>query len=1243
MSRSRYSGLLGFGWLGGCLGVFLCTVAWTTSVGAAPWVLTPDTTPAVSNADTVKLWTLVNQTDAATSFYVESAKATDVKVAAGGGIYTAGYRDIGTSTGDEILATLHQADGSQLWETVVPGGTDRNVPVRIALDGSGNVYLTAVYYGTGATAKVLVAKLDASGSVLCSDNATVGVPEGILASTTATYILATVPNGTAPTTRDIDVLSVDTANCTLTSIYSPTSAGDDRAVAMAFDDPASPTVLYVLGTTDITTTDNTGRVDRGDVRIFKYNLSTGADVAWGQALDTVNSNHRDQAVALDVAGGDPYVIFDRQGLDTQFNWTFNAQTHRIDQATGASLWMSTVSAPPTPLASYSGAYARAIRVKAADGVYVALQTAATSNKNVAMVKYDLNGQEVWRSAADYDVGDDDDAVAIEVDTPDEVYIAATQGDAVGSAGHDIAILHYETGGILFDTFVVNSANDDRAGAIALGLDGGTQTTVQVVGGGDSKIPAQSAHGGAFTIVKLGHALADLTTSVSSLPASAVSDGMMTIQSLVTNVLDSTVGKLLSVTSAFDVNFYFATTPTDPSPIPVSASPARQLTSLASGATDNSSVTLTIPSVATLTPGNYYLMAKVDVANAIVERDESNNSWVSASTVQIVDPPDLQPTALNGAPANAVAGSTLSLTYDVNNTRTQPPASAFTQSFVLVPAGGGVDIPLTGTSAISQSADLSALASHGTLTGVAASVTIPAQTVAGNYELDVIVDSTSVIAESNETNNRLTIRPAITVDPIPDLTVSLVGYDLGATIGTQMSVSDQVQSADAATSGTPFNVSYYLSSDTVIDPGTDTLLLNGGSSPRTIGTVVSPGTPNSATVLVDIPGSVSAGVYYLGAIVDSGNTIAESNETNNTIVSSTQISVGLAAGQSGAVPDLMMTSVSSPTSVARGTPFNVDTVLTNLLQLQVATPFSVGIYLSTDTTITTSDYLAAQIDYTSLTASSDAQTTPVTIPGSIATTATWNTGDPNFCGSAPTATSMVADPTNCGFWKLSGSGALSNEFFAGDGQVEFTVPASGNNVAVGLSNTHVETCSGFTVCHGLRGMDYALALSAASGAALVQVNVYEKCTNPTAPCSPFATSAVQGDVIRVARQGTTIRYYKNGGLIYTSSIASSGNLYADVSLDTGGSMDTVTLTDFPVSPGTYYLGAIADFTGAVAELNENNNTAVNSAAGSSAPAPVVLAVQGADRAATSSGGGALLWLLCPLFAIFGWRFGSARSN
>ncbi len=406
-------------------------------------------------------------------------------------------------------------------------------------------------------------------------------------------------------------------------------------------------------------------------------------------------------------------------------------------------------------------------------------------------------------------------------------------------------------------------------------------------------------------------------------------------------------------------------------------------------------------------------------------------------------------------------------------------------------------------------------------------------------------------------------------------------------------------------------------------------------------------PNSATVSVDIPSSLTPGVYYLGAVVDSGGTITESDETNNTTVSTTQISVGLASGQPGAVPDLQMTSVSAPTTVVRGTPFNVDTVLTNLLQPAVTSLFSVGIYLSTDTTITTADYRAAQIDYTvglvdaiGNPINSDSRTTSVTLPISVPVTASWNTADPYFCGVTPTATQIQADAATCGVWKLDGSGALSNESFAGDGEVELTVPAAGNNVAVGLSNTHTETCTQVSICHGLRGMDYALVLNATSGDPLIQLKVYEKCALPF-PCSVFTSSVAAGQVIRVKRVGTTIKYYKDNTVFYTSTVPSSGTLFADVSLNSGGSISTVTLTAIPVSAGAYYLGAIADNTSAITELSENNNIAVNTASGTSMAS--VVSIQSTQAAgSTGSGGGALLWLLCPLLAGLGWRIRPVSS-
>ena len=76
---------------------------------------------------------------------------------------------------------------------------------------------------------------------------------------------------------------------------------------------------------------------------------------------------------------------------------------------------------------------------------------------------------------------------------------------------------------------------------------------------------------------------------------------------------------------------------------------------------------------------------------------------------------------------------------------------------------------------------------------------------------------------------------------------------------------------------------------------------------------------------------------------------------------------------------------------------------------------------------------------------------------------------------------------------------------------------------------------------------------------------------------------------------------------------------------------------------YYLGAIADIGGAVTELNENNNAAVQVTAGSPG-AVAVSAVTQNGNAVSSSGGGAMGWsdLLILFAGLFGLRF-AAENN
>jgi hypothetical protein len=92
----------------------------------------------------------------------------------------------------------------------------------------------------------------------------------------------------------------------------------------------------------------------------------------------------------------------------------------------------------------------------------------------------------------------------------------------------------------------------------------------------------------------------------------------------------------------------------------------------------------------------------------------------------------------------------------------------------------------------------------------------------------------------------------------------------------------------------------------------------------------------------IPNTLVPGTYYIGAIADYGNVVVEPDETNNALAGNQIVVTG---------PDLTMTAVSAPANAVTGGTIAVSNSVTTV---NGAPQFWVGIYLSSDETITTSD-------------------------------------------------------------------------------------------------------------------------------------------------------------------------------------------------------------------------------------------------------------------------------------------------
>jgi subtilase family serine protease len=315
--------------------------------------------------------------------------------------------------------------------------------------------------------------------------------------------------------------------------------------------------------------------------------------------------------------------------------------------------------------------------------------------------------------------------------------------------------------------------------------------------------------------------------------------------------------------------------TDPGAIAITTT--RTVSSLAAGVSNTATTTLAIPK--TTPPNNYYVCANADSANTVVELDEGNNTLCSPGTVT-VPPADLIISAVSTTTTAIAPGKTLSLSNSAKNQGLFP-AGSFTIAFHLstdATYGGGDDSVLAATRSVTS------LASAATSTGSTV-LTIPAGTPFGVYYLCAMADSGTTVNEGpNEGNNTLCTATTVQVTA-PDLILTAVSTS-ATTVnkGTAFSVSSTVGNTGALAAGA-FRIAFHLSPNLVYGDGDDVAM----SAIRSV-TSLGAGASSTGTTSLTVPTTTPSGIYYVCAMADSIVQVLETNESNNTLCSTTQITV-----------------------------------------------------------------------------------------------------------------------------------------------------------------------------------------------------------------------------------------------------------------------------------------------------------------------------------------------------------------
>lgn len=268
------------------------------------------------------------------------------------------------------------------------------------------------------------------------------------------------------------------------------------------------------------------------------------------------------------------------------------------------------------------------------------------------------------------------------------------------------------------------------------------------------------------------------------------------------------------------------------------------------------------------------------------------------------------------------------------------------------------------------------------------------------------------------------------------------------------------SGEVTGSGTvsgPFTVGLYLSQDTNITTGDDLLASVNVNSAVNPGDTFGDGAPGRA---VTIPGGTAEGTWYVGIIVDSANSVTETNDSNNVAWDSVVVE------EADAEVDLVADSITPQSgSAAPG-----GSVLVNWFGHVAGSStgpapnnYSVGFYLSPDASITTADTLLDRKTVTALDPGDSFGTsgTSLTIPGGTAS-GSWFLGMIVDDTGAVTETDENNNVASNTFTVTGGAGQPDLQFVSCDVTPTSVEPGDGLTIEWQATNAGTATAPASTV-------------------------------------------------------------------------------------------------------------------------------------------------------------------------------------
>ncbi|OGC76171.1 MAG: hypothetical protein A2Z27_05755 [candidate division Zixibacteria bacterium RBG_16_50_21] len=377
-----------------------------------------------------------------------------------GNVYVTG-RSSGSGSNDDYATIKYKPNGDTLWVRRYEGtGNDYDDAVEVAVDDSGNVYVTGTSHGSGFISGFATIKYAPNGDTdwvkfygnslldyayaLAVDDSGYVYVGGNTYDTLSAYNFTTIkyaPNGDSLWARH----------------YDGGNNNFDEAYALAVDTSGN---VYVTGYTY-------NNISFSDYTTIKY--APNGDTLWVRRYDGPDSLD-DEAFDLAVDdSGNVYVT----GHSQVSGFFVDADYATIKYSpNGDSLWVRRYNGPGDDVDG-----ANALAVDTAGNVYVTGGSIASgASYDYATIKYAPNGDSLWVRRYDGMVNDYDEAFALALDPAGNVYV--TGRSIASGTGPDYVTIKYAPNG---DTLWLKRYNgpdsfDDEATALALDSAGNVYVT-----------------------------------------------------------------------------------------------------------------------------------------------------------------------------------------------------------------------------------------------------------------------------------------------------------------------------------------------------------------------------------------------------------------------------------------------------------------------------------------------------------------------------------------------------------------------------------------------------------------------------------------------------------------------------------------------------------------------------------------------------------------------------------------------